>query len=82
MYYPSSQRRIKVKDSIMSKLTQGKIIEVRYDISKASWVAVREDASMTPITVEAARILVNAGVPDRTSPSTEALIPPTHILFF
>lgn len=66
----------------MSKLTQGKIIEVRYDISKASWVAVREDASMIPITVEAARILVNGGIPDHTSPTTEALIPPAHVLFF
>lgn len=71
-----------MKDSIMSKLAQGKIIEVRYDISQASWVAVREDASMTPITVEAARILVNVGVPDRTSPTAEALIPPAHVLFF
>ena len=66
----------------MNKLAGGKIIEVRYDISKASWVAVREDASMAPVSVEAARILVNEGVPDRTSPSVEPLIPPAHTLFF
>lgn len=66
----------------MSKLTQGKIIEVRYDITKASWVVVREDSSSSPISVEAARILVNEGIPDRTPPSIEPLIPPSHILFY